>query len=45
MEFEIVSVKEEEKDSVAWKEYLDHVMKKRGARWSGLYKACKELNC
>lgn len=37
-------VKEEEKDSVAWKEYLDHVMKKRGARWSGLYKACKELN-
>lgn len=38
-------VKEEEKDSVAWKEYLDHVMKKRGARWSGLYKACKELNC
>lgn len=37
--------KEEEKDSVAWKEYLDHVMKKRGARWSGLYKACKELNC
>ena len=38
-------VKEEEKDSVAWKEYLDHVMKKRGGRWSGLYKACKELNC
>lgn len=37
-------VKEEEKDTVAWKEYLDNVMKKRGSRWSGLYRACKELN-
>lgn len=37
-------VKEDEKDTVAWKEYLEHVMKKRGARWSGLYRACKELN-
>lgn len=38
-------VKEEEKDTVAWKEYLDNVMKKRGSRWMGLYRACKELNC
>ncbi|MCI8510566.1 MAG: AAA family ATPase [Lachnospiraceae bacterium] len=37
-------VKEEEKDLVAWKEYLDNVMKKRGSRWAGLYGACKELN-
>lgn len=37
-------VKDEDKDNVAWKEYLENVMKKRGARWSGLYKACKELN-
>ncbi len=37
-------VKEEEKDIVIWKEYLDNVMKKRGSRWTGLYKACKELN-
>lgn len=37
-------VKEEEKDSIAWKEYLEQVMKKRGSRWSKLYEACKELN-
>jgi len=37
-------VKEEEKDSLAWKEYLENVMKKRGSRWVGLYHACKELN-
>ncbi len=37
-------VKDEDKDNVAWKEYLENVMKKRGARWTGLYKACKELN-
>lgn len=37
-------VKEEEKDLVIWKEYLDNVMKKRGSRWTGLYRACKELN-
>lgn len=37
-------VKEDEKDTVAWKEYLDNVMKKRGSRWTGLYRACKELN-
>lgn len=37
-------VKEEEKDTVAWKEYLENIMRKRGARWTGLYRACKELN-
>lgn len=37
-------VKEEEKDSLAWKEYLENVMKKRGSRWAGLYRACRELN-
>lgn len=37
-------VKEEDKDMTAWKEYLENVMKKRGSRWAGLYRACKELN-
>lgn len=37
-------VKDEEKDIIAWKEYLENIMKKRGSNWSGLYKACKELN-
>ncbi len=36
-------IKDEEKDNIAWKEYQENVMKKRGAHWSGLYKACKEL--
>ena len=37
-------VKDEQSDSVAWKEYLENIMKKRGSSWSGLYKACRELN-
>ena len=37
-------VKDEEKDSLAWKEYLENIARKRGAKWSGLYQACKELN-
>lgn len=37
-------VKEEEKDTATWKEYLENVMKKRGTGWSGLYRACRELN-
>lgn len=36
-------IKDEDKDNIAWKEYLENVMKKRGSKWSGLYKACKEL--
>ncbi|MDR0961884.1 MAG: AAA family ATPase [Mediterranea sp.] len=37
-------VKDEEKDRRVWKEYLENVMKKRGAKWRGLYNACTELN-
>lgn len=37
-------VKDDDKDQVVWKEYLDNVIKKRGAEWRGLYQACKELN-
>ena len=36
-------IKDEEKDKLAWKEYLQNVMKKRGSRWLGLYKECQEL--
>lgn len=36
-------IKDDEKDGVAWKEYLENVMKKRGSEWLGLYKACREL--
>ena len=37
-------VKDEEKDKIVWKEYLENVMKKRGAQWRNLYNACRELN-
>ena len=37
-------VKEDGKDFMVWKEYLEQVMKKRGSHWSKLYEACKELN-
>ena len=37
-------VKDEEKDKVCWKEYLENVMKKRGSDWLPLYRACRELN-
>ena len=37
-------VKDEEKDSTAWKEYLENIMRKRGSHWAGLYRACRELN-
>lgn len=37
-------VKDEEKDKVSWKEYLENVMKKRGSAWLSLYRACRELN-
>lgn len=37
-------VKDEGKDALAWQEYLENIMKKRGAHWSGLYQACKGLN-
>lgn len=37
-------VKDEDKDSICWKEYIENVMKKRGSAWLPLYHACKELN-
>lgn len=37
-------VKDDDKDKLVWKEYLDNVMKKRGSEWRGLYQACKEMN-
>ena len=37
-------VKDEDKDKVSWKEYLENVMKKRGSSWLPLYRACRELN-
>ena len=36
-------IKDEDKDTVAWKEYLQNIMKKRGSRWLGLYKECSDL--
>lgn len=38
-----IVVKEEERDTSIWVEYLENVMKKRGAEWRDLYGACKEL--
>src|SRR5262249_50849880 len=38
-----VVVKEDSKDATVWLEYLENVMKKRGAEWRDLYTACKEL--
>ncbi len=37
-------VKDEDKDRVSWKEYLENVMKKRGRAWLPLYRACRDLN-
>lgn len=37
-------VKDETKDSAAWKEYLENVIKKRGEEYRKLYKECRELN-
>ncbi|RAV01973.1 AAA family ATPase [Paenibacillus sp. YN15] len=37
-------VKDDDKDRLVWKEYLDQIMKKRGSSWRGLYQACMELN-
>jgi MoxR-like ATPase len=37
-------VKDEEKDKIAWQEYLSNVMKKRGAEWRPLFTACSEHN-
>ena len=37
-------VKDEQKDKIAWSEYLNNVVKKRGKQWLGLYKSCSEHN-
>jgi MoxR-like ATPase len=37
-------VKEDGKDQLVWKEYLENVMKKKGTEWRNLYHACSELN-
>jgi len=37
-------VKDEEKDTATWQEYLANVMRKRGSGWRPLYEACKELS-
>jgi MoxR-like ATPase len=37
-------VKDEDKDKIVWKEYLENVMKKKGLSWRGLYNTCSEIN-
>jgi MoxR-like ATPase len=37
-------VKDDDKDRLVWKEYLENVMKKRGSTWRQLYNACSEMN-
>ena len=37
-------VKDDEKDRIVWTEYLNNVMKKRGAQWRDLYKSCSDHN-
>lgn len=37
-------VKDEDKDKIVWKEYLENVMKKRGSSWRELYNMCSEMN-
>lgn len=37
-------VKDEEKDKIVWKEYLENVLKKRGKEWRDIYNACREMN-
>ena len=36
-------VKNEERDSLVWKEYLNNVMKRKGEEWRRLYNSCSEL--
>ena len=37
-------VKDESKDALAWKEYLENILKKKGISYYELYHACMELN-
>ncbi|MDR1538332.1 MAG: AAA family ATPase [Clostridiales bacterium] len=36
-------VKDDEKDSAVWIEYLENIMKKKGLSWQGLYKSCRDM--
>ncbi len=36
-------VKNEERDALVWKEYLNNVMKRKGEEWRKLYQSCSEL--
>ncbi|MCM8527078.1 MAG: AAA family ATPase [Lentisphaeraceae bacterium] len=36
-------IKNEEKDSLVWQEYLNNVMKKKGGEWQKLYSSCSDL--
>lgn len=37
-------VKDDTKDKIVWREYLENVMKKRGSEWYGLYNCCVDMN-
>jgi len=37
-------VKDESKDKIVWREYLENVMKKRGSDWRNLYNSCTGMN-
>jgi len=37
-------VKDDDKDKIAWTEYLENVMRKKGKEYSKLYAECKECN-
>jgi hypothetical protein len=37
-------VRDEDKDRTTWQEYLTNVLKKRGAEWRPLFKACSDQN-
>ncbi|MCM8538599.1 MAG: AAA family ATPase [Lentisphaeraceae bacterium] len=38
-----VVLKDEQKDKVVWEDYLEHVVKKRGADWRPIYEASRQL--
>lgn len=36
-------VRDDDKDEQVWTEYLENILKKRGAEWNDLFGACKKL--
>ena len=36
-------VRDDDKDEQVWTEYLENILKKRGAEWKDLFGACKKL--